>query len=66
MTKQEYQSTKAIIWTHNKLGNTDRLIELLRNDAEYIASLEAENAALKKRVRKLEAELRLLKKNGAT
>lgn len=66
MTKQEYQSTTAKIMIHNKLSNTERLVALLCNDTEYIASLEAENAALKKRVRKLEADIRRLKKNGAT
>ena len=46
MTKQEYQSSTAIIMADKKLGQTNRMIELRYIDKEYIASLEAENAAL--------------------
>ena len=46
MTKAEYESSTAIIIADNKLGHTNRMIELRYIDAEYIASLEAENKLL--------------------
>ena len=52
MTKQEYESSTAIIMTDKKLGQTNRMIELRYIDKEYIASLEAENAKLEAMVEK--------------
>lgn len=46
MTKAEYESSVVIIKADKKLGHTNRMIELRYIDAEYIASLEAENAKL--------------------
>ena len=46
MNKQEYRDSTAIIMADKKLGHTNRMTELRYIDAEYISSLEAENAAL--------------------
>jgi len=53
MTKQEYQSSTAIIIADNKLGHTNRMIELRYIDAEYITSMEAENVEYAKAVEQL-------------
>ena len=46
MKKQEYDSSKHIIRSDKKLGQTNRLKELLYLADEYIKSLEAENDRL--------------------
>ena len=46
MTREEYDSSKYIIRSDKKLGQTNRYLELLYLADEYIKSLEAENDRL--------------------